>query len=186
MTRECSICLRFIAALGLALSGGAANCFGDIETFWKTDTCPDFGGAKVSIASEVGVMEAVMVDPGAGVGGLFCHLLSTPPAAVPFSTKSLTVNNAAVLVNVGDIPGPYVPGDQWSCVVCQYEVKIGMPVPPPMTLPFDPDGAVMVSVVSPSGGVPAVSFLGTVVLMAGLVVAAVYAIQRRKDVTAGS
>ena len=30
----------------------------DIVTFWKTDTCPDFGGQKVAIASEVGRMEA--------------------------------------------------------------------------------------------------------------------------------
>ncbi len=184
MIQDCRIRLCCIAIFGLAFSGGAANCFGDIETFWKTTTCPTFGGLKPPIAFEVGVMEAVMNDPAIpnsfGVGGLYCRLLSSPPNNVPSTSKFLTTSNAAVVAPSGN---------QWNCVVCQYENKIGMPVPPEMTLPIDytnPDSAtVRVSIVGPAGGIPAVSFLGTVVLMAGLVVAGVYAIKQRK-VAAGA
>jgi hypothetical protein len=144
--------------VGVAIlwSGAAAA---DIETFYKTDVCPNFGGLKPPIAAEVGTMEAANANLSGSVGGIFCNLLSVPKRAIPIAFKNFQVNNAEVVVVPGDfVDPPGVPGDTWMCVVCQYEDKVAAH--------------------------PALSTFGTALLMGGLVTAMLYELRRRQ--TGGS
>jgi len=134
----------------------------DIQTFYKADICPDFGGLKPPIAMEMGLMEAAQDNAlfaggigSGGVGGLFCNLFSLPKVAQPFfGFKQFPVGNASVLVNPGDIADIGLPGDNWSCVVCQYEDKVAAH--------------------------PALSSFGTALLMGGLVTAMLYELRKRQ------
>jgi hypothetical protein len=137
------------------LWSGAASA--DIETFYKTDVCPNFGGLKPPIAMEVGTMEvATSLTTTEGVGGPFCNLLSLPKRAAFIPMKALAVANAQAIVNPGDIVDPPgVPGDTWLCVVCQYEDKVAAH--------------------------PALSVFGTALLMGGLVTAMLYELRRRQS-----
>jgi len=129
----------------------------DMQTFYKTDICPNFGGLKPPIASEMGLMEAAAFEglTGAGVGGIFCNLLSVPKVARPFAFKQGSVGNVNVIVNPGDlVDPPGVPGDTWTCVVCQYEDKVAAH--------------------------PALSVFGTALLMGGLVTAMLYELRKRQ------
>ena len=139
------------------LWSGAASA--DIQTFWKTYFCPDFGGLKPAIASEVGHMEAP-VDPfGGGVGGAICVTESASLTAGNFSagTKNYDVFNADVVFSPGDVELGMggVPGAVWDCIVCQYEDKVFAH--------------------------PALSIWGTAVLMGGVVTAMIVELRRRRD-----
>ena len=153
-----------IAAL---LSGATASA--DIETFYKTDVCPDFGGMKPPIAFAEGQMEAVQDNAfgfggigSGGTGGHFCHLLFTVPTNTSFLGKALIktfpVGNAEVIMNPGDYADFGIPGEAWACVVCQYQDKVA--------------------------AAPALSVFGTALLMGGLVTAMLYELRRRQ--TGGS
>ena len=140
-----------------ALVFGAGSASADIETFWKTDVCPDFGGAKPPIGKEVGVMEApaeLLFGTFAGIGGPFCVLFSTPRTTVPFPAKQFDTGNANMIALPGDLVDIGAPGDNWACVVCQYETK--------------------------TIAVPALTLLGTAVLMGGLFTAALYEMRMRQ------
>lgn len=159
----------------------------DIVTFWKTDTCPDFGGQKVAVAWEVGAMQALIgnsepsrpycrlpeaVCQGGLNHGESCSSGADCPAdsltkaangiGGPFCTvnvpvsidgvsKVSTVFNADVVAQKGDFGG--VEGQIWTCVICQYEDKFA---------------------------IPAISTLGTIILMAGLLTAAAYRIGKKQ------
>jgi hypothetical protein len=156
---------RGLAWLGVGVAtvlwGGVA--WADIETFYKTDVCPNFGGLKPPIAFEMGLMEAVQdnaADFGGigfgGAGGQFCNLFSLPERSVPFGLKAFPVGNANVIVLTGDtVDPPGAPPDTWACVVCQYEDKVAAH--------------------------PALSVLGTALLMGGLVTAMLYELRRRQS-----
>jgi len=138
----------------MILWSGAASA--DIQTFWKTDFCPDFGGLKPSIASELGIMQAP-VDPfGGGVGGAFCVTYSADLAGFdPSGIKQYEVFNADVVVAPGDISGMAGLGYTWNCIVCQYEDKVAAH--------------------------PALSIWGTIALMGGVVTAMIFELRRRRD-----
>lgn len=141
--------------IGLTLASTASA---DIHTFWKTDFCPDFGGFKPPIGIEVGIMEAPL-DPfgfSGGVGGPTCVLFSTPRVTFPFPAKNFFVANATVDASPGDLVDIGGPIDPWACVVCQYEDKV-------------------------VGALPALSVLGTVILMGGLLTGALHELRRRQD-----
>jgi hypothetical protein len=156
-----SIGLFAVGAAAL-LAGGTASA--DIETFYKTDICPSFGGLKPPIASEVGQMEAVQDNAflfgglgSGGTGGHFCHLLSVPTVArllLPGGGKQFDVGNSDVVMLPGDIADIGLPGEKWMCVVCQYEDKVSAH--------------------------PALSTVGTALLMGGLVSAMLFELRRRR------
>jgi hypothetical protein len=150
--------MRFLGALGasLAIVALASVASADIHTFWKTDICPDFGGLKPPIAAEVGLMEAV-IDPQAfgSAGGHMCVLGSTPKVATPVAFKTLVTGNAQIVAQAGDIIDIGDIGDSWMCVVCQYEDKVSAH--------------------------PALSVVGTAVLMGGLLSGVLYELRRRRD-----
>jgi len=136
------------------LWSGAASA--DIQTFWKTLMCPDFGGFKPPIAFEVGHMQAPVDPLGGGVGGAICVVDSTfPTASSEFGGgKEFDVLSADVVVSPGDI-SMSLPGYSWDCVVCQYEDKVAAH--------------------------PALSIWGTAVLMGGVVTAMIVELRRRRD-----
>ena len=144
-----------------------ATASADIVTFWKTDVCPDFGGMKVAIASEVGSMQApvnrevplaTQIDASvSGVGAPFCVLDSLPVATIDGpGQKALNVYNANIVFNSSD---PLVDGDLYRCVVCQYEDKVIQ-------------------------AIPALSLLGTAILMGGLLTACLYELRKRRAAAA--
>ena len=138
---------------GLTLASPASA---DIQVFWKTDFCPDFGGVKPPIGVEVGIMEAT-IDPtgfSGGTGGPFCVLFSTPRVTVPFPAKAFFVANATVDHFTGDLLDIGMPLDPWACVVCQYEDKFM--------------------------GVPEIG-LGTGILVGGLLLGALSELRRRQS-----
>jgi hypothetical protein len=144
--------LRLGVGVAAVLWGGAASA--DIQTFYKTNICPTFGGLKPPIAFEMGLMEAAGA-PG-GVGGIFCNLFSLPKRAQPLAFKNFDVANSNVVVSPGDIVDPPgIPGDTWMCVVCQYEDKVAAH--------------------------PSLSVFGTAILMGGLVTAMLYELRRRQS-----
>jgi hypothetical protein len=140
--------------IGLLVWGGAASA--DIQTFWKTNICPNFGGLKPPIAAEPGFMEApIDVTVGGGVGAAYCNLFATPEIALPGNTKTRLAGNARMFVEPGDFTDIGVPGDTWACVVCQYEDKVAAH--------------------------PALSVVGTALLLGGLVTAMLYELRRRQS-----
>ena len=144
--------------IGLLLAGGVASA--DIQTFWKTNVCPDFGGLKPPIAAEPGLMEAPTdIVTGGGVGAAYCNLASTPEVGLPGSTKTRLAGNARMTIEPGDYTDIGVPGDTWACVVCQYEDKVAAH--------------------------PALSVFGTALLMGGLVTAMLYELRRRQSGESG-
>jgi hypothetical protein len=148
--------------IGVAAFLWSSAASADIETFYKTDICPDFAGLKPPIAFEVGLMEAVQDNAFAfgglgsgGVGGIFCNLLALPKRSIPFGFKQFVVGNANVVVNPGDlVDPPGIPGENWMCVVCQYEDKVAAH--------------------------PALSTFGTALLMGGLVTALLFELRKRQ------
>lgn len=148
---------RGTKALGMSIAAilwsGAASA--DIQTFWKTFACPDFGGFKPPIAFEVGHMQAP-VDPfGGGVGGAICVTDSAFYSSRDFTGfKDNTVFSANVVVAPGDLFGMSIPGESWDCVVCQYEDKVAAH--------------------------PALSMWGTIALMGGVVTAMIFELRRRQ------
>lgn len=158
MTSRISKTTKFFLTGAAGVAFCAATASADIHTFWKADTCPDFGGTKTAIGAEVGVMESVLFskDPltgGIGAGGAFCVLDSIPRVTIPLgkNAKGIFVLNADVLIAVI--------GEQLRCVVCQYEDKIG---------------------------IPAMSLLGTIILMAGLLTAGAYQIGKKQRAEAAA
>jgi hypothetical protein len=148
-------------AVGAAALLVGATASADIETFYKTDVCPTFGGLKPPIAFEVGEMEAVQDNAfvfggigSGGTGGHFCNLYATPDVALGMGFKQFPVGNASVLANPGDFIEIGGPGLIWNCVVCQYQDKVVAH--------------------------PALSTFGTALLMGGLVTAMLYELRRRQ------
>ncbi len=138
---------------GLILASASSA---DIQTFWKTDFCPDFGGSKPPIGVEVGIMEAP-IDPSGlsgGTGGPICVLFSTPRVTVPFPAKAFSVNNATVDAFPGDLVDIGMPLDPWACVVCQYEQKFS--------------------------ALPEIG-IGTGILVGGLLIGALFELRRRQN-----
>jgi hypothetical protein len=132
-----------------------------IYTFWKTDECPAIGQKFQDM--QVGIMQApfVTVDQagnvtGAGLGGPYCVLESTALRSSSLDIKASNSRNADIKVVAGDIVGAptwpgggsAVVGETWRCVVCWYK-----------------DASV---------ALPALSLLGTAVLIGGLVAAGAY------------
>jgi hypothetical protein len=157
----------------------------EIYTFWKTDQCPNIGIPLVW--SEVGTMQAPIFEyipplvlefgqpgggtdctecagigvgaaAGLGVGGAHCTLDGLGLAAANSNnTKGRQVFNAEIRVDpsVDPVPptctgGPCV----WKCVVCRYQAT--------------------------SAAIPAISALGTALMIGGLIVAGMYEIRRRQ------
>lgn len=48
---------RFVMASAACMAFCTATASADIVTFWKTDVCPNFAGAKVAIAGELAQVE---------------------------------------------------------------------------------------------------------------------------------
>ncbi len=131
-------------------------------TFWKTNECPQIAGLGVN-AELGGVIQAAMalgVPPEANpisVGGVFCDIALADDSTEPFPDghKAFSVLNADVVMHGGDAPHPNaIPGDVWTCVQCNYS--------------------------KPDGAFPALSALGTAVLIGGLLTAGIYEIRRRQ------
>jgi hypothetical protein len=139
------------ASLAALLWSGAASA--DIQTFWKTMICPDFGGLKPPVAFELGHMESPADAFVGGVGGAICVTSSATLTASTPGAKTFDVMNADVMVAPGDL-GMVIPGFIWDCVVCQYEDKVAAH--------------------------PALSMWGTIALMGGVVTAMIFELRRRQ------
>ena len=138
---------------GIATVVWSSAASADIHTFWKTIICPDFGGMKAAIGSEVGHMEAPADAFVGGIGGAICVTDSATLTASTPGAKTGDVMNADVMVAPGDL-GMALPGFIWDCVVCQYEDKVAAH--------------------------PALSTWGTIALMGGVVTAMIFELRRRQ------
>ena len=77
MTSRISKTTKFVLASAACVLFCTATASAEIVTFWKTNECPNFGGAKIAKASEVGKMEVpirTFLDftnfAGIGIGGI--------------------------------------------------------------------------------------------------------------------
>lgn len=137
-----------------------ATASADIIVVWKTSVCPNFG-AKTPIASVGGIMQAAVDGAGglAGVGGVFCDVAPVGGKLTGGAgPKQFKVFNADIVAAPGDEPGPgVVPGDAYVCAYCQYPDKV---------IQFQ--------------AIPALSLLGTAILMGGLLTACLYELRKRR------
>ena len=161
--------IRFVllAAASMLLVTSVASA--EIFVFWKMNQCPQLG-TKAPLVQEVGIIQVPVntVPEGYSVGGPMCILdryatvavgRKFLPGANP-KEKVLIAYNADVVVHDGDTVDayenqlPFPEQNAYRCVICQYaEHKVGM---------------------------PAVSLLGTALLLGGLLTAGAYELGRRQ------
>ena len=178
----------------LVLTGAACVLFctetasANFVTFWKTDTCPSFGGLKKAVAWEVGIMQAPVfqqeqttitsggelgclectagvgagIGIGIGVGGAHCVLDSANIAAVLTNgTKGRRVFNAEILVDETLDPGNPGTCDPLGGVDCVWQ-------------------CVICQYRDKQPAIPTLSALGTALLLGGLMTAAIYRIRQKQ------
>ena len=138
----------------------AAPASAELITMWKTTDCPVIPGKGAATGSIVGVMQAPIVlssptGPVVSVGGPFCDLITATKSSTFLGVKTWKVHNADIVASPGD-PGTANPGEAWDCVLCNYSSLAGSQF-------------------------PAVSVLGTAVLLGGLLTAAAYELRRRQS-----
>jgi hypothetical protein len=200
MTSNVRKAIRYALGSAVCVLFFAGSASADIYTFWKTNQCPTIGD-KVPRGELVGTMEAAVdalvvrditliggqevpecvaagrvhdceppavegktngLGVGLGVGGVFCTINPNPvafPPVPPFEKKALDVFNADVVAQAGDLGkrpdgSQGFEGDVWACVVCQYEEH--------------------------KFQIPALSLLGTAMLLGGLLTAGAYQLGRRR------
>jgi hypothetical protein len=159
----------------LVLTGAAGVLFmtttasAEIYTFWKTNVCPLDPRTNVNdpVLLFAGKMEAAIdndrADPGSveGAGGVFCVEVGASVGPPGLGTKSNFVYNGDVVVNPTDplaISDPSYIGRAWDCAVCLYDDRVLFKGP----------------------GIPALSTLGTAMLLGGLMTGAIYRIRQKQ------
>ncbi len=177
----------FLAGAACALFCTTTASATEFLTVWKTTNCPGadlvwpgvmeapvFGMAVAEYTTQPspeGIVEcsdplancpiipmgakANAMGLGVGVGGPFCVLNLSPRSASAPIEKVHRVVNALITATADDL-GEGTEGDVWNCAVCVYKQ------PPP------------------GNGIPALSLLGTAVLMGGLLTAGAYAFGKRR------
>ena len=190
MTSRISKMTKFVLASAACVAFCTATASAEIHTFWKTDVCPDFGIGKMAKGFELGVMQAPIgnlevnvgrcvgticvggLDAGQpcppfecqsatvkaanGVGGPFCDLDVATKVTPGFGPKAASVFNANIVHNEGDESADgRIPGASIRCIICQYADEV---VPQ----------------------LPALSLLGTALLMGGILTAGAYQLGRKR------